>query len=134
MIKYIYIYIYMDEPFFISINTNFNVNLYDRAQRYVNLCQSGDLPNDENEIYVEPEEELLPGIPLYPGDTINPLLYNYFHMHIALRYLNTHRETYDHEQNATGGHNRRKSRLHYGKSIKKGRVSKQQNRRSRRQL
>ena len=46
----------MDEPFFISINTNFNVNLYDRAQRYVNLCQSGDLPNDENDIYVEPED------------------------------------------------------------------------------
>ena len=125
----------MGEPFFISINTNFNVNLYDRAQRYVNLCQSGDLPIDENDIYVEPDEELLPGIPLYPADTINPLLYNYFHMHIALRYLNTHRETYDRVvQNATGGHNRRKSRLHYIKSINKRRVSKQQNRRSRRQL
>jgi|688.fasta_scaffold473477_2 hypothetical protein len=122
----------MEEPFFISIHTDFDVNLYQRAQRYVNLCQSGDLPNNEND--QEPDEPLFPGIPLYEGDTINPLLYNFLHMHIALRYLNTHRERYNREQKATGGRKWCKSRLHYGKSIKKRRVSKQHKRGSRKQL
>jgi len=123
----------MDNLFVIGIHTDFDVNLYETAQRYVGLCQSRALQNDETDIYVDPEEELLP-VPLYDSDTINPLLYNYFHMHIALRYLNTHRERYNREQKATGGRNRRKSRLQYGKSIKKRRVSKQQKRGSRKQL
>ena len=118
----------MDNIFFISIDTDFDVNLYETAQRYVESCQLGTLPIDEADIYVEPDEPLLPGIPLYPGDRINPLLYNYFHMHIALRYLNTHRDRYNLRQaqpQATGGRNKRKSRLHYGKLINKRRVSKQ---------